>query len=97
MDLQNACEVGFVQNNYRYKHYRGYQIIAAGEVCQIVHAETRIDRFAREYLGLNIPAAFVLAMLIDEAEERIDAILNTAECSSRLTRRRQGRDRSPDE
>jgi hypothetical protein len=62
-------------NTSRYEHYRGYDIVAAGEVCEILHGERPVDRFTREYLRMNIPAVLVLAMLVDEAEERIDASL----------------------
>ena len=73
--------------------YRGYQIVATGEACEVLRDNGRIDRFAREYLRLDVPAELVLALLIDEAEERIDAIFNANECPSHLTARRQWRDR----
>lgn len=75
----------------RYEHYRGYDIVAVGEACEILRGDGRVDRFTREYLRMNIPDVLILAMLIDEAEERIDASFNTAACPSRLTMRRRWR------
>jgi hypothetical protein len=57
----------------RYEHYRGYDVIAAGESCEILRGKCQVARFTRDYLHMGIPAALVLALLIDEAEERIDA------------------------
>lgn len=76
-------------SNSMCENYRGYQIIATGEVCEVLHDQGRIDRFARKYLRRDVPAELVLALLIDEAEERIDAIFIANECPSHLTVRRQ--------
>ncbi|RUL74463.1 hypothetical protein [Dyella choica] len=65
------------------ENYRGYQIIAIGHVCEVLHDKVRIDRFSRDYLRMDVPAELALALLIDEAEERIDAIVNAKECLSR--------------
>lgn len=73
--------------------YRGYQIIAAGEACEIYDDNVRINRFARNYLCMDVPAELVLALLIDEAEERVDAIFNVNEGPSRPAAGRQRRDR----
>ncbi|RDS86206.1 hypothetical protein [Dyella psychrodurans] len=83
-----------MQSNSMCENYRGYQIIAIGEACEVLHDQGRIDHFARKYLRLDVPAELVLALLVDEAEERIDAIFMANECPSRLTVRRQQRDRT---
>ncbi|GAB3781066.1 hypothetical protein [Dyella agri] len=71
--------------------YRGYQIIATDEFCEVLHDKGRIDCFAREYLRMDIPAGLALAMLIDEAKERVDAIFSAAECPLRVPKRRSWR------
>jgi len=58
---------------FRYEHYRGYDVMASGEACEILRGKCQVARFTRDYLRMDIPAALVLALLIDEAEERIDA------------------------
>jgi hypothetical protein len=68
--------------------YRGYQIIATGDFCEVLHDKGRIDRFAREYLRMDIPAWLAQDLLIDEAKERVDAIFNAAECPWRVPERR---------
>jgi hypothetical protein len=73
--------------------YRGYQIIATGDFCEVLHNEGRIDRFAREYLRMDVTAGVALALLIDEAKERVDTIFSAAECPLRLPIRRPKRDK----
>lgn len=75
------------------ENYRGYQIIATGEFCEILHDKGRIDRFAREYLRMDIPAGMALALLIDEAKERVDAIFSAAEFPLRVPARRSWRNK----
>lgn len=75
------------------ENYRGYQIIATGEFCEILHDKRRIDRFAREYLRMDIPAGMALALLIDEAKERVDASFSAAECPLRVPERRSWRNK----
>lgn len=74
------------------ENYRGYQIIATNEACEIYDDNVRINYFARSYLCMDIPAELVLALLIDEAEERVDAIFNVNECPSFPTAGRHWRD-----
>ena len=76
------------------ENYRGYQIIATGDFCEVLHDEGQIDRFARQYLRTDIPAGLALALLIDEAKERVDAIFSAAESPLRLTARRPWRNKS---
>lgn len=76
------------------KSYCGYQIIATGEACEIVLGKARIDDFAREYVRLGVPAELALALLMDEAEERIDAIFRATECLWPLTLGHPWTDRS---
>jgi hypothetical protein len=80
-----------VPNTCRSEHYRGYCIVAAGEVCNIRYGESHIDCFSRKYLRLDIPPDLVLAMLIDEAQERIDLIFDATEGLTHLTKSREQR------
>lgn len=77
------------------KGYLGFQIIAIGEACEIRDDKGQLNRFTRKYLRMGIPADLVLALLVDEAEERIDAISSASARSSRLTKRRQCRETFP--
>lgn len=80
------------------KDYLGFQIIAIGEACEILDDKGRLNYFTRKYLRMGIPADLVLALLVDEAEERVDAISNASARSSRLAKRRQWKEHLlPDE
>lgn len=95
-DLRGIDGGVFMPGHSIRKDYLGFQIIAVGEVCEILDDRGgRFNRFARQYLRMGIPADLVLALLVDEAEECIDAIQAASACSSRLTERRQWRDIFP--
>ena len=82
-DLHDLSEDCSVPDVYRFQHYRGYDITAVREVCDILYIGKMIDHFSREYLRSRIPPGLVLAMLINEAQERIDALIEVG------TRRRR--------
>jgi hypothetical protein len=86
--LGNAGEDCFMPSNSVSENYRGYQIIATGDFCEVLHDKGQIDRFAREYLRKDVPAGLALALLFDEAKERVDAIFSVAEHRLRPTERR---------
>lgn len=56
----------------RSAQYRGYDIVAAGQACDIYLAGASVEHFAHDYHCLDISPDLVLAMLIGEACERVD-------------------------
>jgi hypothetical protein len=88
-------EDGFMPGNSVSEDYRGYHIIATGDFCEVLHDKGRIDRFARDYLRMDVPAGLALALLIDEAKERVDAIFSAAERPWRLIERGPRRNKQP--
>jgi hypothetical protein len=56
----------------RSTQYRGYEIVAVGQACDIYLASANVEHFTHDYRGLDISPDLVLALLIGEACERVD-------------------------